>query len=172
MDKKWVILLIALVLIPIVLLVVLIIISVLAFFLSSLDSENTIPDSCILGDDFNCENHVVNKGASTHTPASNDITLRIRNQKGVPVTITEVVVTEPTLGRCHYNTTKNVPNGAVENFVLSLNSTNPTNCKIHDLSVGSKIKGDVTITWYATNSGTAFTKIAKGTFVTNVLGFL
>ena len=156
-------------------LVVLIIISVLAFFLSSLDPENTIPDSCILGDGFNSENHVVNNAVSTaYTVGMNNVTLLIRNQKGVPVTITEVVVTEPTLGRCKTATAPGaLANGAFATVIVNTRTTAGTvpaanDCDLHKLSVGSKIKGDVTITWYATNSGTAFTKTAKGTFVTNV----
>ncbi|MFH1770385.1 MAG: hypothetical protein ABH828_02395 [archaeon] len=134
-------------------LVILVMIGALAYF-GVLNPKKFIPPSCTIAAPFLCEDHLIQ---------TDTVTLKIRNGNE-PVTVNAVYLTNQDQGEnVTVNTfslcTSNVCSaGEVSDLTLDISPTTA-------LTIGNKQKLLVSIVYYKTSSGSAYTKIAEGELI-------
>lgn len=140
-------------------LVILVMIGALAYF-GVLNPKKFIPPSCTIGAPFLCEDHLIKL---------NEVTLKIRNGNE-PTTIIEVLLKNQDQGEnvtidgvTYCGTTLPAVCSAGEVSDMNIDITTYTG-----LTLGNKQKLLVSIIYYKTTSGSAYTKIAEGELIGTV----
>ena len=152
MEKKTIIILIVLIIvIPILLLGVLAGIGAMAYF-GVLSPATMLPERCELGSGFYCEEFFLDSNSDT-------IFLKIKNDRGKGIIVSEVSATNTEID-CAYSNDVKMLNGESRKFEL-------TDCNLESTG-NKKEKLDLEILWYAVNSSKVYTHQVNGLLLAKI----
>ena len=141
-------------------LVILIMISALAYF-GILNPSKLLPDRCNFGAEIGCEDFRITYG----TGSDGTLDLRLKNNVGEPITISASSVTSEakTVYTCTVPSGPTLGTGDITDLQF-------TGCNSEDAGLvkGEKTKVEITVTYYATKSGSTYTHEVAGDIFTTV----